>query len=119
MRWNFLNPDPATIDKLCAEANVPPLIARLLVLRGMDTAETARDFLSPSLDRLDSPYLMRGMREAVERISAAIANQEQILIYGDYDVDGTTAVGILKTAIELCCGAAATPIAPPPTGGQE
>src|SRR5262249_17780891 len=63
-------------------------------------------YLSPSLDQLQSPYLMRGMHTAVERLSAAIAHHEGILIYGDYDVDGTTAVVILKTAIELFGGAA-------------
>jgi len=83
-----------------------PLVARLLVLRGVHTGEEAGEFLSPSLSQLHSPYLMRGMREAVERISAAIANREDILIYGDYDADGTTAVVILKTAIELCGGVA-------------
>jgi single-stranded-DNA-specific exonuclease len=106
MRWNHLHPDPAVVEKLSIESDVPPLLARLLVLRGVHTAAEADGFLSPSLDQLHSPYLMRGMHEAVERISAAIANREDILIYGDYDVDGTTAVVILKTAIELCGGSA-------------
>src|SRR5579871_1303945 len=90
---------------LCAETKVSPIVARLLALRGITPANAA-NFLSPSLDHLYSPYLMRGMAAAVERLSAAIANKEGILIYGDYDVDGTTAVVILKTAIELCGGAA-------------
>src|SRR5262245_12377578 len=106
LRWRYLAPEPQTVEKLSQEAKVPPLLARLLVLRGVKTAEDASAFLSPSLEQLHSPYLMRGMREAVERVSAAIVNREQILIYGDYDVDGTTAVVILKTAIELCGGAA-------------
>ena len=105
MRWSFANPDAAQVEALRAEAKVSPIVARLLALRGVTTAEAAR-FLSPSLDHLHSPYLMRGMTAAVERLSAAIANKEGILIYGDYDVDGTTAVVILKTAIELCGGAA-------------
>ena len=63
-------------------------------------------FLAPSLAHLHSPYLMPGMKAAVERIEAAIENKEAILIYGDYDVDGTTAIVILKTAIELCGGTA-------------
>src|SRR4029077_1510491 len=103
--WSFSNPDPAQIEALRAEARISPLLARLLALRGI-TAPNAATFLSPSLDQLHSPYLMRGMSVAVERLSAAIANHEGILIYGDYDVDGTTAVVILKTAIELCGGAA-------------
>src|SRR6516225_4090707 len=106
MRWNYLAAVPEAVAKLSAEANIAPLLARLLVLRGVKTANDARAFLSPSLEQLHSPYLMRGMREAVERVSAAIVNKEQILIYGDYDVDGTTAVVILKIAIELCGGAA-------------
>jgi single-stranded-DNA-specific exonuclease len=105
MRWSFSNPDPVQVEALCAEAKVSPIVARLLVLRGI-TAANAANFLSPSLDHLHSPYLMRGMAAAVERLSAAIANKEGILIYGDYDVDGTTAVVILKTAIEICGGAA-------------
>src|SRR5690349_487037 len=105
MRWSFSTPDPAQIEALCAEAGISPLLARLLALRGVNAPDAAR-FLSPSLDQLHSPYLMRGMSVAVERLSAAIANKEGILIYGDYDVDGTTAVVILKTALELCGGAA-------------
>jgi single-stranded-DNA-specific exonuclease len=105
VRWSFANPDAAQVEALCAEAKVPPIVARLLALRGINVANAA-NFLSPSLDHLYSPYLMRGMTAAVERLSAAIINQEGILIYGDYDVDGTTAVVILKTAIALCGGAA-------------
>ena len=98
MRWSFSSPDAVQVEALRAEAKVSPIIARLLALRGI-TAAQAANFLSPSLDHLHSPYLMRGMNAAVERLSAAIANNEGILIYGDYDVDGTTAVVILKTAI--------------------
>jgi single-stranded-DNA-specific exonuclease len=105
VRWSFSNPDAGQVEALCSEAKVSPIVARLLALRGI-TAANAANFLSPSLDHLHSPYLMRGMTAAVERLSAAIANKEGILIYGDYDVDGTTAVVILKTAIELCGGAA-------------
>lgn len=106
MRWKYLTPDPAAVEKLSAEARLSPLLAHLLVLRGITTAADAARFLSPTLEQLHSPYLMRGMKAAVERLSFAIINREQILIYGDYDVDGTTAVVILKTAIELCGGAA-------------
>lgn len=106
MHWKYLTPDPTSVEKLCSEARLSPLLARLLVLRGITTAADAARFLSPSLDQLHSPHLMRGMKEALERLCGAIANKEQILIYGDYDVDGTTAVVILKTAIELCGGSA-------------
>src|SRR5579864_6054587 len=104
MRWRNLNPDPAAIEKLSREANIPPLLARLLVLRGVHGAADAARFLSPSLDELHSPFLMRGMPEAVARISAAIANRESILIYGDYDVDGTIVIFKQKTAYEMCGG---------------
>ena len=104
-RWSFAKPDPALVETLRAEARVSPIVARLLALRGV-TADSAANYLSPSLDHLHSPYLMLGMAAAVERLSAAITNKEGILIYGDYDVDGTTAVVILKTALELCGGAA-------------
>jgi single-stranded-DNA-specific exonuclease len=105
MRWFCSTPDPAQVDELQIQMGISPLVARLLALRGVNAAE-AHAYLSPSLDQLHSPYLMRGMATAVERLSAAIANREGILIYGDYDVDGTTAVVVLKTAIELCGGAA-------------
>jgi single-stranded-DNA-specific exonuclease len=104
-RWRFAEPDAALVETLRAEAKVSPIVARLLALRGVTPAGAA-NYLSPSLDHLHSPYLMRGMTAAVERLSAAIANKEGILIYGDYDVDGTTAVVILKTALELCGGTA-------------
>ncbi len=103
-RWSFPSPDPAQVERLRTEAKVSPILARLLALRGVTGGADASNFLSPSLDQLHSPYLLRGMTEAVERLSAAITNRELILIYGDYDVDGTTAVVILKTAIELCGG---------------
>src|SRR5581483_1144096 len=74
--------------------------------RGVSDVTAAQQFLAPSLSHLHSPYMMTGMRAAVERLSAAIARQEKVLIYGDYDVDGTTAIVILKTAIELCGGSA-------------
>src|ERR1043165_8401553 len=96
MHWSFAIPDPTQVEVLCAEANLPPILARLLALRGVSAAEATR-FLAPSLDQLHSPYLMRGMKVAVERLSAAIANKEGMLVYGDYDVDGTTAVVVLRS----------------------
>ncbi len=106
MRWRHLTADSAEIDRLCQETDISPVLARLLILRGIKTAAAGSTYLKPSLDQLHSPYQMRGMTVAIERLSSAITNKEQILIYGDYDVDGTTAVVILKTAIELCGGAA-------------
>jgi single-stranded-DNA-specific exonuclease len=82
------------------------ILAPLLVRRGITDAEAARRFLAPSLSHLHSPEQMTGLRDAVDRLDAAIERKESMLIYGDYDVDGTMAVIILKTAIELCGGTA-------------
>ncbi len=81
-------------------------LARLLIRRGLTDAESAARFLTPSVDHLHSPEQMTGLRCAVDRLDAAIERKDPILIYGDYDVDGTMAVIILKTAIELCGGTA-------------
>jgi single-stranded-DNA-specific exonuclease len=83
-----------------------PVLADLLVGRGIDEPEAAARFLSPALGDLHDPLLMSGMRAALDRLEAALERKEKVLIYGDYDVDGTTAIVILKTAIELCGGAA-------------
>src|SRR5271169_6702216 len=88
------------------DSQLTSTLARLLIMRGIDDSETAERFLTPSLANLHSPYLMSGMKAAVDRLDAAIGRKEGILIYGDYDVDGTTAIVILKTAIELCGGSA-------------
>ena len=116
MRWNLKQTQPEQVQALAdGIASVPFLrtnlvlrntLAKLLVLRGIDSSESALPFLSPSLAQLHSPYLMTGMKAAVDRLDAAIERKEGILVYGDYDVDGTTAVVILKTAIELCGGVA-------------
>src|SRR5579864_3132801 len=92
--------------RLRADTRTARIMAPLLVRRGIRDIEAAERFLSPSLSHLHAPELMTGLPAAVERIDAAIERKEPILIYGDYDVDGTMAVIILKTAIELCGGAA-------------
>jgi single-stranded-DNA-specific exonuclease len=117
MRWLLKSADPAEVDSLAAslgrnaklnlgDSKLASTVARLLVQRGIADPETAERFLAPSLSHLHSPYAMSGMKAAVDRLDAAIERKEGILIYGDYDVDGTTAIVILKTAIELCGGAA-------------
>jgi single-stranded-DNA-specific exonuclease len=87
-------------------ANAAHILAPLLVRRGITDPDSAGNFLSPALSHLHNPERMMGLRAAVDRIDAAIERKEPILIYGDYDVDGTMAVIILKTAIELCGGSA-------------
>jgi single-stranded-DNA-specific exonuclease len=114
MKWHYRTADAVQTQALAAQLRANPLLrlgdeaavtlAGLLVIRGITDPETAEHFLNPSLTHLHSPYLMLGMKAAVDRIDAAIERKEGILIYGDYDVDGTTAVVILKTAIELCGG---------------
>ncbi len=117
MRWDLKTADSDTVERLAAELISQPALglkdpqtgstlARLLVMRGITESEAAKRFLAPSLSHLHSPYLMAGMKAAVDRVESAIDNKEPILIYGDYDVDGTTAIVVLKTAIERCGGAA-------------
>jgi single-stranded-DNA-specific exonuclease len=106
MRWVLKSADRNVVSHLVSEARLSPTIANLLATRGISSVEEARHFLSPSISHLHSPYRMLGMRTAIERLCAAIERKEQILIYGDYDVDGTVAVVILKTVIELCGGQA-------------
>jgi single-stranded-DNA-specific exonuclease len=116
VRWNLREVEPAAVqafaeaisplDSLPKSPQLRLIVAKLLLLRGINTPEAAAAFLSPSLDQLHSPLLMTGMKAAVERLEAAIERKEGILVYGDYDVDGTTAVVILKAAIELCGGTA-------------
>ena len=77
------------------ELNISSAVARMLVVRGMQTADEARAFVRPSLDKLHDPFLMKDMDKAVERLHQAITQGEKILIYGDYDVDGTTAVALM------------------------
>jgi len=117
MRWIPKTADSITVENLAAQLSAqtslglrtPQLaatVAGLLVMRGISDGEAAEHFLAPALSHLHSPYLLAGAKPAIDRIEAAIENKESILIYGDYDVDGTTAIVILKTAIELCGGTA-------------
>ncbi|WP_026902973.1 single-stranded-DNA-specific exonuclease RecJ [Pedobacter glucosidilyticus] len=86
--------DIETVKLLSEELNIDEILAQMLVARGIKTFEQAKLFFRPSLDDLHDPFLMNGMEEAVSRIQRAIKNQEHILIYGDYDVDGTTSVAL-------------------------
>src|SRR5208283_3006999 len=87
-------------------ARLPLVLAELLVARGITQAAEAFAFLNPELAHLHDPFLMLGMAAAVDRLERAIAEREPILLYGDYDVDGTVAVVLLKTAIEMLGGEA-------------
>ena len=87
--------DPATVEALASALRIPPVLANLLVQRGIDTEEKAHSFFNPQLSDLHDPFLMKDMDRAVERVEAAVRNQEKIMVYGDYDVDGTTAVALV------------------------
>ncbi len=127
MRWELAADDPVRVHSLAAALHELPEIrftsshpavdptqrggplytlARLLIRRGLTEADAAARFLIPCIDHLHAPEQMTGVRAAVDRLDAAIERKEPMLIYGDYDVDGTMAVIILKTAIELCGGEA-------------
>ncbi|TDN88154.1 exonuclease RecJ [Salegentibacter sp. 24] len=101
MRWTLKpEPDSLVVNKLAGELGVTPIIATLLIQRGIDTFEAAKKFFRPSLDDLHDPYLMKDMRMAVKRIQQAIAFEEKIMVYGDYDVDGTTSVALMSSFLK-------------------
>ena len=101
MRWTIkAKPDPNTVEKLAQELGVDTIIASLLVQRDINSFEAAKVFFRPLLSHLHDPFLMEDMEKAVIRIKKAIANGENILIYGDYDVDGTTAVTLLSSYLD-------------------
>ena len=91
--------DPENVAQLSAELGIDPVLASLLVTRGVHTFEEARSFFRPSLSALHVPFLMKDMDLAVARLEKAVASQEKILVYGDYDVDGTTAVALVYSFI--------------------
>jgi len=103
-RWILAEPHPLQAQELAAAARLPLVLAELLIARGITKPDEAFAFLNPELSHLHDPFLMLGMTAAVERLEAAIAQREPVLLYGDYDVDGTTAVVLLKTAIEMLGG---------------
>ncbi len=104
-RWVFAPPAPEAAE-LARAARIPEVLAELLVARGITTPADVWTFLTPSADHLHDPFLMLGMEAAVVRLERAIQAREPVLLYGDYDVDGTTAVVLLKTTIEMLGGVA-------------
>ncbi|MFA8433980.1 MAG: single-stranded-DNA-specific exonuclease RecJ [Marinifilaceae bacterium] len=100
-RWVINEPgDEATVNLLAQELGIDNILANLLVNRGVTSFEEARAFFRPSLDDLHDPFLMKDMDKAVVRLTSALEQQERILIYGDYDVDGTTSVALVYTALK-------------------
>jgi single-stranded-DNA-specific exonuclease len=100
-RWIVREHNTQQVDSLARALNVSPTIAALLISRGCASESSARKFLKPSLDQLHNPYLMKGVSEAVARLLKAIDAGEPILVYGDYDVDGTTGTAVLLRALSL------------------
>ncbi|HEY6506016.1 MAG TPA: single-stranded-DNA-specific exonuclease RecJ [Chitinophagaceae bacterium] len=94
-RWNIVKADEKKVASLQQALNIHPVICKILVRRGIETFELAKDFFRPQLADLHDPWLMKDMDKAVERILLAINNNEKILVFGDYDVDGTTSVACM------------------------
>lgn len=95
-RWIYKDvPSREAVEKLSKEINVNPYLSTILVQRGTQTFEAAKDYFRPSLDQLHDPFLMKDMQQAVDRMKRAIDAEEKILVYGDYDVDGTTSVALV------------------------
>jgi len=94
-RWKFKQYDHEVSNKLCQSLRIHPVICDMLSSRGISSFEEAKDFFRPSLNQLHDPFLMKDMKIATDRIIHAIKSNEKILIYGDYDVDGTTAVSVV------------------------
>ncbi len=94
-RWQIIEGDPAKVSALQAALKIHPILCELLVQRGIEDFDKAKQFFRPSLNDLHDPYLMKDMDQAVARIETAFENNESIMVFGDYDVDGTTSVATL------------------------
>jgi len=104
--WNILSSDNSVVTELAKALNVSEIVAHLLALRGITTFEEAKLFFRPEISHLHDPFLMKDMQKAVDRIELAIVKKEKVLVYGDYDVDGTTSAAMMhlflkKQEIEL------------------
>ncbi|MDH6602065.1 single-stranded-DNA-specific exonuclease RecJ [Myroides gitamensis] len=101
MRWTLKEvKDQESVNHLVQVLGIDPVLAQLLVDRGITTYEQAKSFFRPSLDELHDPYLMKDMDKAVKRIEEAIDRKENIMVFGDYDVDGTTAVALVYSYLQ-------------------
>ncbi|MBL4642973.1 MAG: DHH family phosphoesterase, partial [Flavobacteriaceae bacterium] len=101
MRWTIKNiPEKEKIAALATELSVEKTIAKILLNRGISSFDAAKKYFRPSLDDLHDPFLMKDMNVAVSRIEKAIENSENILVFGDYDVDGTTAVSLVSSYLK-------------------
>ena len=95
-RWEVkAQGDPTAVAQIASHIGISPVLANLLVQRGIDTVEKAEKFFDPKLADLHNPFLMKDMDRAVARVEQAVERNERIMVYGDYDVDGTTAVALV------------------------
>ena len=101
MRWTLKTAtNPRVVQQLSEDLSIDTTLSKLLVQRGVHSFEAAKKFFRPSLEDLHDPFLLKDMDIAVSRIEKAIANNENILIYGDYDVDGTTSVSLVASYLK-------------------
>ncbi|REJ78449.1 MAG: single-stranded-DNA-specific exonuclease RecJ [Acidobacteria bacterium] len=100
-RWNFIEHDMERVEAFSKETGLSRLIAALLIARGYGDPDSAQKFLNPSYEDLHDPYLLKDMDRAVKRIFRAVEDREKILVWGDYDVDGTTGTVVLRKALEM------------------
>ena len=95
-KWIYKpEPDKETVDKISTSLGFGTIESKILVMRSIDDYQKAREFFKPKLEDIHNPFLMADMQKAVERVASAVENGEKILVYGDYDVDGTTAVALM------------------------
>lgn len=94
-RWNILHADPAQVQSLQTALKIHPILCELLVQRGITHFDAAKHFFRPQIEHLHDPWLMKDMQKAVTRIQTAVKQEQKILVFGDYDVDGTTSVATL------------------------
>jgi single-stranded-DNA-specific exonuclease len=94
-RWLVENVDEIEVENLQKQLHIHPSLCKILINRGIDTFEKAKSFFRPQLSQLHDPFLMNDMNKAIDRLLIAIEKNEKILVFGDYDVDGTTAVALV------------------------
>lgn len=105
MKWTInKNSETKVIDSLARELNISTVLSSMLVKRGVTTFEQAKDFFRPNFEKLHDPFLMKDMIEATSRIKTAIEKKEKIMIFGDYDVDGTCSVALLSMFLQSAAG---------------
>ncbi|MET0636800.1 MAG: single-stranded-DNA-specific exonuclease RecJ [Chitinophagaceae bacterium] len=99
-RWTIIQDEPARTEELRQSLKIHPAICKILSQRGLDSFEKTKAFFRPTLDELHEPWLMKDMDRAVERILEAVDNEERIMVFGDYDVDGTTSVALMYSFLK-------------------